>query len=405
MRKLAMLSGSLKGTVLALAHDSISLGRAQENNIHLDDDDVSRLHALLSFDGQEYRLRDLNSANGTFVNGQRIVETLLLPGDVVKIGLVQMRYDRGPAAAPLTASPAEPRPLAVAAAVAAPAVRDVPGRPPAQPTPPGRAPQPALAPAGPAAAVLPPLSSAIKNLAAGTAPVASRVAGARSERSRSPKRWLWTALVIVDLAFLCWLGSYVRRKHSRELSPASAPHAVAARLPPAAPAATPTYRDPHARFTCRVPDGWTIVEDHGDPRSKVRFVSGDDEIRVIAQETGAAALVETDRQVVLQSFGELIERARETGAQGRVVGSEWRSLGPHRALQTDIEMRPPDYLWMRQVKFRAQGLDHTVALCVAVPERRAALGAVFDRFLETYQSLPQSPRPAVTAAKLTPPAP
>ena len=65
-----------------LARDETHIGRAADSNdVVLDDGQVSRRHALIRRNGQEYVLIDLNSANGTFINGQRIKEHLLRNGE------------------------------------------------------------------------------------------------------------------------------------------------------------------------------------------------------------------------------------------------------------------------------------------------------------------------------------
>ncbi len=63
------------------------LGRDETNNIVLPVDLVSRVHAMIYEKDGIYSVRDLQSRNGTHVNGQRIEEdTVLHDGDVVKVG-------------------------------------------------------------------------------------------------------------------------------------------------------------------------------------------------------------------------------------------------------------------------------------------------------------------------------
>lgn len=67
--------------------DQLQIGRDQNCDVVLDAPNVSRYHASLERVGQRYRVRDLKSANGTFVNNQRIeAETWLKPGDTIHIG-------------------------------------------------------------------------------------------------------------------------------------------------------------------------------------------------------------------------------------------------------------------------------------------------------------------------------
>ena len=75
MPKLHILSGVLEGKVVDLTEERITMGRALDNTIRLEDGTISHHHAMLLLDGPDYKLRDLNSTNGTRVNGMRIVET------------------------------------------------------------------------------------------------------------------------------------------------------------------------------------------------------------------------------------------------------------------------------------------------------------------------------------------
>lgn len=70
------------------------LGRDLRFDIRPNDSEISRQHAIITFDGSGFSIRDLNSANGTFVNDKRIqFERELSHGDVVRIGNTVMRFD------------------------------------------------------------------------------------------------------------------------------------------------------------------------------------------------------------------------------------------------------------------------------------------------------------------------
>ena len=74
------------------------IGRAfQLNDIVLNQAQVSREHALLRLEGETFRLIDLDSSNGTKINGQRIKEHLLSDGDVFTIGRFQLVFKKEPA--------------------------------------------------------------------------------------------------------------------------------------------------------------------------------------------------------------------------------------------------------------------------------------------------------------------
>ena len=68
------------------------IGRSEECDIALPDDSVSRVHARLDRNGEGWMLVDLGSTNGTFVNGQRVGEAPLEPGDRIEFGDVRLRF-------------------------------------------------------------------------------------------------------------------------------------------------------------------------------------------------------------------------------------------------------------------------------------------------------------------------
>lgn len=87
MWKLTIEDDEGKQTQLPLAHDEYGLGRGDGNSIRLTDRNVSRKHALLRRNGQGWFIKDLQSYNGTYVNGVRVAgEQLVNGGDVVQLG-------------------------------------------------------------------------------------------------------------------------------------------------------------------------------------------------------------------------------------------------------------------------------------------------------------------------------
>ena len=82
-----MRSGPTPGAIYPLEGDQLIIGRDAVSGVAINDAEVSRKHARLTFQGGKYVLEDLGSTNGTFVNGQRLVSaTVLKPGDVVSLG-------------------------------------------------------------------------------------------------------------------------------------------------------------------------------------------------------------------------------------------------------------------------------------------------------------------------------
>ena len=70
-----------------------TIGRSPDNDIFLDDVTVSRKHAVLSQNGNEFLIEDLGSLNGTFVNRRRIESPARLEsGDEVQIGKYRLSF-------------------------------------------------------------------------------------------------------------------------------------------------------------------------------------------------------------------------------------------------------------------------------------------------------------------------
>src|SRR5512138_2506672 len=85
--QLVMRSGPTPGAAFTLEGDQISIGRDSVNEIVINDAEISRRHARLTFQGGKYVLEDLGSTNGTFVNGQRLAgPRVLKAGEVVSFG-------------------------------------------------------------------------------------------------------------------------------------------------------------------------------------------------------------------------------------------------------------------------------------------------------------------------------
>jgi len=78
--------------IIPLRQVVINLGRRSDNHIVIEDPRVSRNHAQLRAVRGAYVLFDLNSTGGTFVNGQRILQQLLKPGDVITLAGVPLIY-------------------------------------------------------------------------------------------------------------------------------------------------------------------------------------------------------------------------------------------------------------------------------------------------------------------------
>ncbi len=96
MPTLFVIRGADQGSRFELNATSIRVGRDASSAIQIHDTQVSRHHAEIRHVGNDYVISDLNSSNGTFVNGQRIHQQQLASGDQLQIGNTLMLYT-GPA--------------------------------------------------------------------------------------------------------------------------------------------------------------------------------------------------------------------------------------------------------------------------------------------------------------------
>ena len=69
------------------------LGRLDTNDIPVKDGKASREHAKIYKQGEQYAIVDLNSSNGTFVNGEKITKRILKNGDEISIGTVRILFE------------------------------------------------------------------------------------------------------------------------------------------------------------------------------------------------------------------------------------------------------------------------------------------------------------------------
>lgn len=90
---LVFIAGPHEGVSLPLGEGQVIFGRRSDLTFTLDDPQVSGMHCGITNVDGEYHVTDLNSSNGTTLNGERIVETTKLsPGDLVEIGGCVLEY-------------------------------------------------------------------------------------------------------------------------------------------------------------------------------------------------------------------------------------------------------------------------------------------------------------------------
>jgi pSer/pThr/pTyr-binding forkhead associated (FHA) protein len=102
MAKLVLLSTGMTGRTHELKVDKTTIGRVEDNTFQISEPSVSSHHCELWLRGTDVVVKDLDSTNGTFVNNEKVTETVLKPGQVLRLGQIEMRLetDAPPAAAP-----------------------------------------------------------------------------------------------------------------------------------------------------------------------------------------------------------------------------------------------------------------------------------------------------------------
>ena len=92
--RLIFLEGPRKGETVMLGKPQLSIGALADNDIVVPSAAVSRYHAQLQCRGRYVEIKDVGSSNGTFVNGTNVRSCPLEPGDTVRIGDVDLVYER-----------------------------------------------------------------------------------------------------------------------------------------------------------------------------------------------------------------------------------------------------------------------------------------------------------------------
>ncbi len=90
--KLVVVRGAERGREYVIASDVIRVGKADENDLVLHEETVSRVHFEIVRDGKGYLLRDLRSTNGTFLDGAEIKEAYIRAGSVISAGAAQIKF-------------------------------------------------------------------------------------------------------------------------------------------------------------------------------------------------------------------------------------------------------------------------------------------------------------------------
>ncbi len=116
MAKLVILSQGMTGRSHELKADKTTIGRVDDNTFPIAEASVSSHHCEVLLRGTDVVIHDLNSTNGTFINGEKITESVLKPGQTLRLGQIELRLETDG-----SAPAASPAPAVAAAAPTSPA--------------------------------------------------------------------------------------------------------------------------------------------------------------------------------------------------------------------------------------------------------------------------------------------
>lgn len=82
----------INSQVFPIDHTIISIGRKLDNDLVIQDALVSREHAEIRYEGEQFVLYDLNSTGGTFVNNKKIERCILYSGDIICLATLPLMF-------------------------------------------------------------------------------------------------------------------------------------------------------------------------------------------------------------------------------------------------------------------------------------------------------------------------
>jgi pSer/pThr/pTyr-binding forkhead associated (FHA) protein len=89
----ARLVNEANGNVYPVTGNVTTIGRGETNKIVIPERSISRTHCRVERTSTGYRMVDMNSTNGTFVNGHKVTRTTIHNGDNVRLGAVSFRFE------------------------------------------------------------------------------------------------------------------------------------------------------------------------------------------------------------------------------------------------------------------------------------------------------------------------
>src|SRR5205085_3427011 len=99
MARLVLLSEGLTGRTFDLKVQKTTVERVEDNTFQIPETSVSSHHAEILLRGSDVVIKDLDSTNGTFINGEKVSEAVLKPGQILRLGMIEMRLESDEAGA------------------------------------------------------------------------------------------------------------------------------------------------------------------------------------------------------------------------------------------------------------------------------------------------------------------
>jgi pSer/pThr/pTyr-binding forkhead associated (FHA) protein len=93
MAKLVLLSAGMTGRTHDLKSEKTTVGRVEDNTFQIAEPSVSSHHCEVVLRGNDVIVKDLNSTNGTFINGEKVTESPIKPGQILRLGQIEMRLE------------------------------------------------------------------------------------------------------------------------------------------------------------------------------------------------------------------------------------------------------------------------------------------------------------------------
>src|SRR5262245_32740125 len=97
MARRLLLSQCLTGKTFESKPELTTVGRLPDNALQIPEASVSSHHCEIQLRGNDLFVRDLDSTNGTFINGEKIKEGTVKSGQILRLGMVDMRLENGDA--------------------------------------------------------------------------------------------------------------------------------------------------------------------------------------------------------------------------------------------------------------------------------------------------------------------